>query len=456
MSHANSTPRFGVLAHRDFRLFFAARAISSIGSEVAMLGLPLALLVAGTSPGVVGLVLAAQIIPLLGFTLLGGVAGDRWPRRRLMIGADLLRCATQGGIALILALGHPNLLLLLTLTAGIGIGDAVFGPASTGLITQITPADHLQSANGLVSTTGSAAIVAGPVIAGLLVGFGGGPLALALDSVTYLLSALCLLFVAAPALATLASGSDTAPIRSSSATARASFRADMAQGWTEFKRHRWLQILTAQISLQNMLAMSLFFILGPALYAHKDNGPQLWGMVTAGVGIGGLVGGIALTGLKPRRPFFVLEIGIVAMTVPLICLGLGAPVILMLGASTLFGAGMVVTNVLFDTAIQENVPDEYLSRVSSFVHLTVNALMPVGFILSGPAAALFGAPVILLCGAGLLQMTVMAAALTPAIRNFVKGSGKAGTDEADATQSEPMATTPHGFAPEELDRGSSA
>lgn len=439
MSEATSTPRSGVLAHRDFRLFFAARAISSIGSEVAMLGLPLALLVAGTSPGVVGLVLAAQIIPLLGFTLLGGVAGDRWPRRRLMIGADLLRCATQGGIALILALGHPNLFLLLTLTAGIGVGNAVFGPASTGLITQITPAEHLQAANGLISTTGSAAIVAGPVIAGLLVGFGGGPLALALDSVSYLLSALCLLFVVAPSQAT----QSIAP-PDGEGTARASFWADMSQGWSEFKRHRWLQILTAQISLQNMLAMSLFFILGPALYAHKSTGPQLWGLVTAGVGVGGMLGGIALTRFKPRRPFLVLEVSIVAMTVPLICLGLGAPVWLMIAASTLFGTGMVVTNVLFNTAIQENVPGNYLSRVSSFVHLVVNALMPLGFILSGPAAALFGAPMILLCGAGLLQMTVLVAALTPAIRNFAKVSR------------EPVAVSSHGFATGDLDSESSA
>ena len=136
--------------------------------------------------------LAAQTAPTALLMLAGGVAGDRLPRRRLMVAADLLRCASQATLASLLAFGHPNLPVLMVLAACVGIGTAFYGPAESGLIPQIAGAERIQDANGLCSLSSSLAAVIGPALGGLPVGLGGASVAIGLDAASYAVSAGCL------------------------------------------------------------------------------------------------------------------------------------------------------------------------------------------------------------------------------------------------------------------------
>lgn len=89
---------WAVLRQRDFALFFVAASASTLGSAVVPVALTFALLALKYSATTIGLVLAAQTAPAVVLMLLGGVAGDRWPRRRVMIAADILRCAAQAAL----------------------------------------------------------------------------------------------------------------------------------------------------------------------------------------------------------------------------------------------------------------------------------------------------------------------------------------------------------------------
>jgi MFS family permease len=405
-----------LLRHRNFALFFAASSISELGTAVAQIGLTLALLVMGYSASTVGLVLASETVPMLAFTLAGGVLGDRWSRRHLMIAADLLRCLSQGTLAALLLAGHPPVLVLMLLGAACGVGNAFHRPAASGLIPQIADAAHLQKANSLTSLAGSLSIVIGPAIGGLLVGFGSGVLAIAVDAASYAVSAALLAFVSFPAGVI--------------ALQNASFFTELRQGWAEFRRHRWLQLLTAQIALQNALALGLFFVIGPSLFAPLKDGPQDWGVVTACVGAGGMIGGLLVLRLNFARPLLVIQSAIAVMAGPAIMLSLGSPIPLLMLSSGLFGIGMAVTNALFATAMQKSVPVGFLSRVSSFVGLVVMGLTPLGYLLSGPAAKIFGAHDVLATGACALLLSVAVLLLSQEIRFGRPRTGQVSADLA--------------------------
>ena len=230
---------WAVLQQRDFALFFVAASASTLGSAVVPVALTFALLALKYSATTIGLVLAAQTAPAVILMLAGGVAGDRWPRRWVMIAADILRCAAQASLAILLALGHPAFYALLMLAACVGVGNAFFGPAEIGLIPQIASPERLKEANSLLSISGSLSAVAGPSLGGLLVGLGNAPMAIGLNAAGYAASGVCLALLRVGAHERKPS---------------ASFIGDLRLGWLEFRRPRWRQLITAQYGLLSLVA----------------------------------------------------------------------------------------------------------------------------------------------------------------------------------------------------------
>src|SRR4051794_26693865 len=107
-----------VLRNRDFRHLWIGQSVSAVGDR--MITVALALYVTQSSGGStsdVGLVLTAYILPLVVFLPLGGVWADRLPRRGLMVGADLIRCAMQSALALTIVLGSPAIALVMVFEA---------------------------------------------------------------------------------------------------------------------------------------------------------------------------------------------------------------------------------------------------------------------------------------------------------------------------------------------------
>ena len=392
-----------LLRDRNFALFFAAFSISTVGTAAVPVALSFALLGAGYSASAVGLVLAAQTAPIVLLTLAGGVVGDRWPRRRAMIAADLLRCASQATLAVLLALGDPTLPALMALAACCGIGTAFYGPAESGLIPQVAGADRIKGANSLVSLSGSLAAILGPALGGSLVSLGGASIAIGLDAASYAASAGC--------LALLHVGSRTAP-------PRASLVADLRLGWGEFKRHRWLQLVTVQQGVLNLLAFAPFFVLGPSLFALAPDGARTWGLIASATGMGGIAGGLLVLRIRIPRPLLAVQCATALLATPLVMLALHVPVPLLALGSATFGLALAVVNVLVQTSLQESIPRDFLSRVSSIFGLVAMGLGPIGFALCGPVAGLIGAERALEMGACALLLSVAALLGSRNIRKF--------------------------------------
>jgi MFS family permease len=394
-----------LLREPNFALFFAAFSVSTVGTAAVPVALSFALLSSGYSASAVGTVLAAQATPMVLLMLAGGVVGDRWPKRRLMIAADLLRCASQATLATLLATGHPHLLALMALAACCGVGTAFYGPAESGLIPQVAGVGRIKDANSLISLSSSLAAILGPALGGLLVGLGGASVAIGLDAASYAASAACLgLMRLAP---------HVAPPRASLAT-------DLRLGWGEFNRHRWLQLVTGQQGVLNLLAFAPFFVLGPSLFASMPDGARTWGLIASTTGVGGIAGGLLVLQVHIPRPLLAVQLATALLATPLVMLALHAPVPLLAFGSATFGFALTALNILVQTSLQESIPHDFLSRVSSIFTVMTLGLGPIGYALCGPVASLINPERALGLGACALLTSVAVLLTSRNVRGFTR------------------------------------
>ena len=147
----------GPFAHRDFTLFWIGDALSGLGTALVPVALSFALFDGGSGAVQLGAVLAAQMLPMVALMLLGGVFADRLAPRRTMIVADLLRAVAQTALASLLLTDRMWLPAILVLVGLLGVGTALGTPGRNRLLTQIVPAERLESANGSLMVASSMA-----------------------------------------------------------------------------------------------------------------------------------------------------------------------------------------------------------------------------------------------------------------------------------------------------------
>ena len=172
------------LREPEFRKLFLGQAASVVGVMFTVVALPFAVLSIGGSATDIGIVEAANLVPLAVFLLAGGVWADRLPRQRVMIAADFLRAALQLTAAALLVSGSAQVWHLAVLQVAMGGAEAFFRPAYTGLVPQVVSPGRLQQANALQSLVTSGSITLGAVTAGLLVAAVGPGWAIGIDGLT--------------------------------------------------------------------------------------------------------------------------------------------------------------------------------------------------------------------------------------------------------------------------------
>lgn len=375
----------------NFRWFFAGRVVSLMGSSMAPVALTFAVLDHPDGSGDLGIVLAANMVPLVAFMLLGGAISDRHPRRTVLLVANVGAGLTQGAVAAVLLTGNYHLLAVAALEFANGALAAFTRPALRGILPELVPGTGLQRANALLATSRNATKIAGPTIAALLVtGFGGG-WAIAADAISYLLAAVL--------LARVTSAGRTPAERSTVV-------ADLREGWRAFRQVRWIWVLTVAACLLNLVYVGPRQVLGPEL-TRQAHGPALWGLILSCYGVGMLVMSVlAYRLVLPRLLATGQLVGLLA-ALPLIALGLAAPPPVLLVAGLLGGVGTSLSAISWETSLQEHVRPEVLSRVSSYDELLSYLAIPIGQLLVGPVADAYGAQQVTLV-AGLLFLVFAA------------------------------------------------
>ena len=394
------SPLLQPLGTRDFRLLVIGSVVSLLGDGFYFVALAWQVYDISNVPTALSIVGVAWTIPMVALLLVGGALSDRFDRRKLMIGADLLRGGAIGLMAILSISGQMQLWHIVALVVLVGAGHAFFNPASTAILPDIVPEDHLPAANALGGIYRPLVFrLIGPAIAGFVVAAGGPGLAFGFDALTFLVSAAAV--AAIRARPRPRRGEDHGP-RHIVADVREGLGYVRGQPWI------WATLISAMLSL--LVFLGPMEVLMPFLVKNRLGlGPESLGAIFAAGGIGSILMAVAIGSLgQPRRRVTWMYIGFSLGVLGLAVYGLMTSLWHALLASFVSAALFELGQVIWTTMLQQRVPRELLGRVSSLDWLVSTGLVPISFALTGPAATLFGPePTIVgaaLIGAGLMFM----------------------------------------------------
>ncbi|GAA2635839.1 MFS transporter [Streptomyces axinellae] len=389
------------LRRRDFRLLFAGRAFSLVGDAALPAALALAVLRATGSTSALALVLGCAMVPKLLLLPVGGVIADRFRARTVALSTDVVRCAAQLSAGLQLLGGAPSLTLICLAEVVGGAASAFAMPCLFPLVAGTVPAAGRQRANALMATAESASRLAGPALAGVLVYAAGPGWAFLLDAATFAASAALLALVRV--------GHVPLP--------RRSFRADLAEGWSQVRSRAWYWPSLLAHAVSN-LCVSVLLVLGPGVAVRELGGEGVWVAVAQAGAVGLLVGNLAASRVRPRRPVLVANLLCVGFALPLAAFAAAPGAGYAIAAQGVAMAGLGFLNPVWQTTVQDAVPATALARVTSYDWLLSLGAMPLGYALA-PLAAQAWSPAVPLGAAALLVAAAgLAAALIGPVRRF--------------------------------------
>jgi predicted MFS family arabinose efflux permease len=370
-----STRSWGALRHRDFRLFWAARAISVAGDRISLLALPtVAILVLGASSAQVGILNAIGTLAWPALALFAGVWADRIRRRRILVATDLGRAVLVGSIPVAFALGHLTFAQLIVVAGLVGGLTVFFDLAATAHVPSLVPRTDWADANAKLEVAQQAVATGAPGLAGLLITWLSAPFAIAFDALSFLASGML--------VAATEPGPPPLPIGR-----RRSLVAEVAEGVRFLLRDPALVRITIGAAISNVgllmgLALQLIF-----LYRVMHLSPVVVGGCFAVGSLASLVGAVynrrIMTRLGIHRTL-VLSTFVEGVSYLLVPAGVLAPVIpLLIAALILSGFFNTTWNVSVTTFRQTRVAPHLLGRVSAAARVVGYGALPLGSMLGG-------------------------------------------------------------------------
>ncbi len=386
---------------RDFRLVWSAAAVSWLGDSLAFLGFMWLAYDVGGAGGVIA-VRVADSIPSVIVGLLGGVVADRVERRRLMIGADLLRAAALGIVlSTTLAGVRPTVLALAATMFLIRIGDSFFEPASGAMLPDVVPQASLQRANSVFHATGEA-------ITGLAMGGAGLLLIIVplgqfftIDAVSFLLSALLLSFVATRSRG---AGGEQHPVH------------ELLAGFRDFSSRPPLGIAMVMFGLGVTIGAGVFIPAAPVLVGQTlEAGPGSYGLILLGFGVGAIIVAVVLARVEIVRRELWSILFWVGYPACFLIFAVAPNLAVMVAAAALAGAAESGARILLVSAMQHQIGAATLGRAMSVFFTVHRASHGVGLLTVGLLVTALPLDQALAIGAalGLLATAASVAALRP-------------------------------------------
>jgi MFS family permease len=372
-----------LLGHRDFRLLWGGETVSELGSQVSLLAIPLlAVRTLHATTIEMGLLTAASTAAFLVVGLPAGVWVDRLRRRRVMIWADLGRVLALGSVPVAYTIGRLTLAQLFVVTLASGILTVFFDVAYQSYLPTLVGREHVVEGNAKLTGSAQVAAVAGPSVAGGLVQAIGGSRAVAVDSVSFLVSAVAVAAIDVPE-----------PKPEVPAEGHPKLVHDIAEGLRFVFGNALLRAIAATTATSNLFsgiaaAVEIVFLVR-AVHAS----PGVIGLLFTMGGIGGVLGAFA-AGPVARR------LGGARATIVGIAGNLGGLLIplTMPGAGLLFfgfgllivGFSVVIYNVNQVSFRQRFCPDRLLGRMNATMRFVVWGVLPVGALIGGVLGSVVG------------------------------------------------------------------
>jgi MFS transporter, DHA3 family, macrolide efflux protein len=360
-----------LLRRREFRTLFLAVSISELGDALNYIALMWVALRLGGPLGVVGVRLADSL-PALVFGLHGGIAADRWSRRKLMIGADVVRGATLVPIAVLGLSGSLSLWSLVLAAFVLEAATSYFAPAYGATIPAVVDRENVQSANALVQATADGLAVGGWALAALLLSFMPLSTFFAVDAATFFVSAVLILRLHAGR----GRAGDGESIR-------------LREGIAALRPQRALSVAVVIFGAAMTITTGCWIAGVPTLIQRSmHRGAGGFSVVMIGFAVGSIAVGTTLARIRVRRKARASMLAWVLELPAYLLLAVATSLPVAFAAALCSGAAESLSYVLLNSAAQEAIPDAVLGRVLgviSFVHRGSHA---TGLLLIAPIFAI--------------------------------------------------------------------
>ena len=407
----------GLLRQRGFRLLWVGETVSQLGNAMAVVGVPLvAVLVLHASTFVVGVLTAAGWLPWLIIGLPAGAWVDRLPARLVMIGCDVISAVLYGSVPVAAWAGVLSTGLVVAVQLLGGAASVLFMTAYQVYLPSLVQPEELIEGNTKMQGSASAAMFAGPSLAGLVAQLVGAATAVLCNAVSFVVSAVCLLGARPqgrpkPAPARRA-GLRRTGVRGA-AVDRAGLRREIADGLLLVLRDPFLRQLSVFWAVANLALTGYAALLVLFLVRVVGLTPGAVGLLAAIPGVGGILGAV-LTGritarLGTARALVLSTLCAVPFGLLIPLTGPGPRLAFYVTGSLLAYTGIAVGNIIIAAFRQSYSPPGMCGRVTATMRFLIFGTSPVGALLGGSLGTWLGVrdALWLLLGAAALSGTLL-------------------------------------------------
>ncbi|HEY43555.1 MAG TPA: MFS transporter [Anaerolineae bacterium] len=381
----------------NFTKLWTGQAISLFGSQITFLALPLtAVLVLDATPSQMGILMAVEALPTLLMGLFVGVWVDHYRRRPILIMADLGRAVLLSVIPVVAILGLLRIEHLYIVCFLVSVLALFFGVAHRSFLPSLVEREQLVEANSKLELSNSVAEIVGPGVAGGLVQVVTAPIAIAVDAISFLVSALLLGLIRV---------SEPVP----KPAKQQNIWKEIGEGLELVLRDRLLRPIAGCLSTLyffNSVLEAVFI-----LYVSQEVGigAGLLGLIFAVGSVGFLVGAllpgwiVRRFGWGPGIMMGLLLVGLSDLLVPLVSgsVVVAVAVVVLMTAQFFFGLGLVIFNAGQVSLRQAMTPDELQGRMNATMSFIAGAVVPLGGLLGGALGETIGLrPTLLLAALG--------------------------------------------------------
>ncbi len=391
MTSRRVVPRSGLWQHTDFLKLWSAETISLFGTQVTFLALPfVAIAILSASPFEVALLGTLEFLPFILFSLPAGVWVDRLPRRPILIVGDLGRAVGLASIPVAYLVGVLTIYQLYAVAFINGVLTVFFDVAYMSYLPALVKRDQLVEGNAKLEVSRSSAQIGGPGIAGILIGVVSAPIAILVDAISFLGSAMFVFLIRRQEPPVQQAGRE-AGVRSRPGSG---MRREIAAGLRYVLGHRYLRSIAACTGASNFFGNIVFSIF--LVYLARDLAlrPEVIGLIFALGNIGFLLGALvasrvsARLGVGPTIVASALLFGPPMLLIPLAPRDFPAP--LLIASGLLAGLGGVLYNVTQVSLRQAITPERLQGRMNATMRFIVWGTIPLGQILGGVLATTIG------------------------------------------------------------------
>jgi hypothetical protein len=397
-----------LVEYPNFRRLFGGSSVSLLGSSVTTVALPLtAVLLLGASPVQMGLLGAASFLPHLVLGLPAGVWVDRLSYRRVIVGADLLAAAALTTVPILAATGLLRMWQLYLVVLVTGACELFSAIAAQSFAPVLVPRRELLAANSAFALSNSVVATSGNALGGVLVQLLTAPVAIAVDAVSFLLSAL------SKARITITGRSTGAE------PPKESLFKGIWGGLRAVVGHPVLRTTTIAAAVGALAGQMQAVIVVLFLVRNLGLSSGLVGLVIAVSGIAGIVGamiGVPVTGRLGAGPTFILGMTLSSLAGLVMAVAAG-PMALVLAvliiAQLLSGWGPTLYGINQVTIRQVLIAPELLARTQATWRFLVHGMKPIGAVLGGTFGALLGLRATLVISSLIMLTGTTVALLSP-------------------------------------------